>query len=133
MNFIGIHGSELLTMWSNEWEANVRNIFNKARQVAPCVLFLDDLETIGKIKRKRMNKIILFLFIAKSHGDVANRVINQILTEMDGMTAKKNVFIIGATNRPDIIDSSILRAGMIIKDLVVSENPSIMFQVVLII
>eukprot|EP01135_Chromosphaera_perkinsii_P000420 Nk52_evm67s78 gene=Nk52_evmTU67s78 len=99
-NFISIKGPELLTMWFGESEANVREIFDKARAAAPCVLFFDELDSIAKSR-------------GSSSGDSggADRVINQILTEMDGMNAKKNVFIIGATNRPDIIDSAILRPG----------------------
>jgi transitional endoplasmic reticulum ATPase len=93
-NFISIKGPELLTMWFGESEANVREIFDKARAAAPCVLFFDELDAI-----------------AKARGSSADRVINQILTEMDGMGAKKSVFIIGATNRPDIIDPAILRPG----------------------
>ena len=100
-NFISIKGPELLTMWFGESEANVRNIFNKARQAAPCVLFFDELDSIAN---KRGN----------SPGDgsgAGDRVMNQLLTEMDGMSSKKNVFIIGATNRPDIIDPALLRPG----------------------
>ncbi|RWW37414.1 hypothetical protein BHE74_00057477 [Ensete ventricosum] len=82
-NFISVKGPELLTMWFGESEANVREIFDKARQSAP----------VGDA------------------GGAADRVLNQLLTEMDGMTAKKTVFIIGATNRPDIIDPALLRPG----------------------
>merc|ERR1719480_182684 len=101
-NFISIKGPELLTMWFGESEANVREVFDKARQAAPCVLFFDELDSIAKSRG------------GSSGGDAggaADRVINQVLTEMDGMGAKKNVFIIGATNRPDIIDGAILRPG----------------------
>ena len=100
-NFISIKGPELLTMWFGESEANVRDVFDKARAAAPCVLFFDELDSIAKSR-------------GSSHGDgggASDRVINQILTEMDGMNAKKNVFIIGATNRPDIIDPAIMRPG----------------------
>lgn len=100
-NFISIKGPELLTMWFGESEANVREIFDKARQSAPCVLFFDELDSIA-VQR------------GSSSGDAggaADRVLNQLLTEMDGMTSKKTVFIIGATNRPDIIDPALLRPG----------------------
>merc|ERR1719415_478672 len=93
---------ELLTMWFGESEANVRDIFDKARSAAPCVLFFDELDSIAKSRGGDLGG---------DAGGAADRVINQILTEMDGMGAKKNVFIIGATNRPDIIDSAILRPG----------------------
>uniref|UniRef100_A0A9L0T011 Transitional endoplasmic reticulum ATPase n=1 Tax=Equus caballus TaxID=9796 RepID=A0A9L0T011_HORSE len=84
-NFISIKGPELLTMWFGESEANVREIFDK----------------IAKARGGNIG----------DGGGAADRVINQILTEMDGMSTKKNVFIIGATNRPDIIDPAILRPG----------------------
>jgi len=100
-NFISIKGPELLTMWFGESEANVREIFDKARQAAPCVLFFDELDSIARARGSS----------AGDAGGAGDRVINQILTEMDGMGAKKNVFIIGATNRPDIIDPAILRPG----------------------
>merc|ERR1719225_616027 len=100
-NFISIKGPELLTMWFGESEANVRDVFDKARSAAPCVLFFDELDSIAKSRGGSTGDA----------GGASDRVINQILTEMDGMGSKKNVFIIGATNRPDIIDSAILRPG----------------------
>ncbi|KAG7486480.1 transitional endoplasmic reticulum ATPase-like [Solea senegalensis] len=100
-NFVSIKGPEMLTMWFGESEANVRDVFDKARQAAPCILFFDELDSIAKSRGGS----------AGDAGGAADRVINQILTEMDGMSDKKNVFIIGATNRPDIIDSAILRPG----------------------
>ena len=100
-NFISIKGPELLTMWFGESESNVRDVFDKARAAAPCVLFFDELDSIAKSRGGSISDA----------GGAADRVINQILTEMDGMGNKKNVFIIGATNRPDIIDSAILRPG----------------------
>jgi len=100
-NFISIKGPELLTMWFGESEANVRDVFDKARAAAPCVLFFDELDSIAKARGGSVGDA----------GGAADRVINQILTEMDGMSSKKNVFIIGATNRPDIIDPAILRPG----------------------
>jgi len=100
-NFISIKGPELLTMWFGESEANVRDVFDKARAAAPCVLFFDELDSIAKARGGSSGDA----------GGAADRVINQVLTEMDGMGAKKNVFIIGATNRPDIIDPAVLRPG----------------------
>jgi transitional endoplasmic reticulum ATPase len=88
-------------MWFGESEANVREIFDKARAAAPCVLFFDELDSIARARGSSVGDA----------GGAADRVINQILTEMDGMGAKKNVFIIGATNRPDIIDPAIMRPG----------------------
>merc|ERR1711976_665489 len=106
-NFISIKGPELLTMWFGESEANVRDVFDKARSAAPCVLFFDELDSIAKSR-------------GGTSGDacvVSDRVINQVLTELDGMGSKKNVFIIGATNRPDIILKSNLRKSPVAKDV----------------
>ncbi len=88
-------------MWFGESEANVREVFEKARAAAPCVLFFDELDSIAKARGGS----------AGDGGGASDRIINQLLTEMDGMGAKKNVFIIGATNRPDIIDGAVLRPG----------------------
>merc|ERR1711977_803427 len=100
-NFISIKGPELLTMWFGESEANVRDVFDKARAAAPCVMFFDELDSIAKSRGGSSGDA----------GGAGDRVINQILTEMDGMNAKKNVFVIGATNRPEQIDPAILRPG----------------------
>merc|ERR1719215_2190601 len=100
-NFISIKGPELLTMRFGESEANVRELFDKARGAAPCVLFFDELDSIARARGSS----------GGDAGGAGDRVINQILTEMDGMGAKKSVFIIGATNRPDIIDPAVLRPG----------------------
>ncbi|CAI0471414.1 unnamed protein product [Linum tenue] len=100
-NFISVKGPELLTMWFGESEANVREIFDKARGSAPCVLFFDELDSIATQRGSSVGDA----------GGAADRVLNQLLTEMDGMSAKKTVFIIGATNRPDIIDPALLRPG----------------------
>lgn len=88
-------------MWFGESEANVRDVFDKARAAAPCVMFFDELDSIAKARGGSSGDA----------GGAGDRVLNQILTEMDGMNAKKNVFIIGATNRPDQIDSALLRPG----------------------
>lgn len=100
-NFISIKGPELLTMWFGESEGNIREVFDKARQASPCVLFFDELDSIATARGGS----------GGDAGGAGDRVINQLLTEMDGMSSKKNVFIIGATNRPDIIDGAILRPG----------------------
>lgn len=88
-------------MWFGESEANVRDVFDKARAAAPCVMFFDELDSIAKARGASSG----------DGGGAGDRVLNQILTEMDGMNTKKNVFIIGATNRPDQIDSALLRPG----------------------
>jgi len=100
-NFISVKGPELLTMWFGESEANVRDVFEKARGAAPCVLFFDELDAIANQRGGS----------AGDGGGAADRVINQLLTEMGGMGAKMNVFIIGATNIPDIIDTALMRPG----------------------
>merc|ERR1719507_2058909 len=100
-NFISIKGPELLTMWFGESEANVRDVFEKARSAAPCVLFFDELDSIAKSRGMSVGDA----------GGAGDRVMNQLLTEMDGMGAKKSVFVIGATNRPDIIDTALMRPG----------------------
>jgi transitional endoplasmic reticulum ATPase len=100
-NFISIKGPELLTMWFGESESNVRDVFAKARGAAPCVLFFDELDSIAKARGGG----------GGDAGGAGDRVMNQLLTEMDGVGAKKNVFIIGATNRPDIIDTALMRPG----------------------
>ena len=100
-NFISIKGPELLTMWFGESEANVREIFDKARGAAPCVLFFDELDSVGTARGSSMGDA----------GGAGDRVLNQLLTEMDGAGAKKNLFFIGATNRPDILDEALIRPG----------------------
>merc|ERR1711865_684075 len=91
-----------LTMWFGESEGNVREVFDKARAAAPCVLFFDELDSVG---------------VARSSGGggdaggAGDRVLNQLLTEMDGAGAKKNLFFIGATNRPEILDEALIRPG----------------------
>ncbi|CEP62380.1 AAA family ATPase CDC48 LALA0_S05e04346g [Lachancea lanzarotensis] len=100
-NFISVKGPELLSMWYGESESNIRDIFDKARAAAPTVVFLDELDSIAKARGGSVGDA----------GGASDRVVNQLLTEMDGMNAKKNVFVIGATNRPDQIDPAILRPG----------------------
>jgi transitional endoplasmic reticulum ATPase len=98
-NFISIKGPELISKWVGESEKGVREVFRKARQAAPCVVFFDELDAIAPRRG--------------SEGDahVAERVISQMLTEMDGLEDLKGVVVIGATNRPDIIDEALLRPG----------------------
>merc|ERR1712025_385570 len=100
-NFISIKGPELLTMWFGESEANVRALFEKARASAPCILFFDEIDAIAKQRGSGQGG-------ASEAGD---RVINQILTEIDGVGARKDVFVIGATNRPEVLDAAITRPG----------------------
>merc|ERR1719454_2756173 len=100
-NFVSIKGPELLTMWFGESEANVREVFDKARSAAPCVLFFDELDSIGTARGSG----------GGDAGGAGDRVMNQLLTEIDGVGAKKNVFFVGATNRPELLDDALLRPG----------------------
>jgi transitional endoplasmic reticulum ATPase len=100
-NFISVKGPELLTMWFGESEANVRDLFDKARQASPCVIFFDEMDSIAKARGSG----------GAGGSDAGDRVINQILTEIDGVGDRKSVFVIGATNRPDILDPAIMRPG----------------------
>src|SRR5919112_191460 len=99
-NFISIKGPELLSKWVGESEKGVREVFRKARQAAPCIIFFDEIDAIAPRR-------------GGSHGDshVTERVISQFLTEMDGLEILTNVVVIAATNRPDIIDPALLRPG----------------------
>ena len=109
VNFISIKGPELLSKWAGESERAVREVFKKARQSAPCILFFDEFETI-----------------ASARGDMSQRngnerVISQILTELDGIEELHDVMIIAATNRPDIIDPALLRPGRFDKLIEITE------------
>jgi transitional endoplasmic reticulum ATPase len=99
-NFISIKGPELISKWVGESEKGVREVFRKARQASPCVIFFDELDAIAPRR-------------GGSEGDshVTERVISQMLTELDGLEDLKGVVVIGATNRPDIIDEALLRPG----------------------
>jgi transitional endoplasmic reticulum ATPase len=100
-NFISIKGPELLTQWFGESEANVRELFDKARAASPCILMFDEIDSIAKARGGG----------GAGGSEAGDRVINQILTEIDGVGARKNVFVIGATNRPDVLDPAIIRPG----------------------
>jgi len=99
-NFIQIKGPELLSMWVGKSEEGVRKIFKKARQVSPCIVFFDEIDSLAG--RRGMDN---------SGNNVTERVLNQILAEMDGIESLKNVIVIGATNRPDMLDPALLRPG----------------------
>ena len=99
-NFISIKGPELLSKWVGESEKGVREIFRKARQAAPCIIFLDEIDAL--VPRRGSGS---------SNSHVTENVVSQILTEIDGLEELHNVLIIGATNRLDIVDPAILRPG----------------------
>jgi transitional endoplasmic reticulum ATPase len=100
VNFISIKGPELLSKWVGESEKGVRELFKKARQASPCILFFDEMDAIAPVRGSGTGD---------SH--VTERVISQLLTELDGIEGLKNVVIIAATNRLDIIDPAVLRPG----------------------
>ncbi len=99
-NFIAVNGLELHSRWVGASEQAVRELFGRARQAAPCVIFIDEIDTLVPVR-------------GGSDGDsgVNARIIAQLLTEMDGIQSCDSVLIIGATNRPDMIDPALLRAG----------------------
>lgn len=99
INFISVKGPELLNMYVGESERAVRQCFQRARNSAPCVIFFDEIDALCP----RRSDI--------ADGGSASRVVNQLLTEMDGLEARKQVFVLAATNRPDIIDPAMLRPG----------------------
>ena len=101
-NFISVKGPELLNMWFGGSEANVRELFDKARAASPCILFFDEMDSIARSRSGGGGG---------GSSETSDRVINQILSEIDGIGSGKTLFIIGATNRPDILDPGIMRPG----------------------
>jgi transitional endoplasmic reticulum ATPase len=106
-NFISIKGPEVLSKWVGESEKAIREIFKKARQAAPCIIFFDEIDAIGSRRGEEVGS------------KVGERIVNQILTELDGLEELYGVVIIGATNRPDLIDQGLLRPGRFDKLLLV--------------
>lgn len=103
LNFFSVKGPELLNMYIGESEANVRRVFQRARDAKPCVIFFDELDSIAP---KRGNQ--------GDSGGVMDRIVSQLLAELDGMSSgnsTSDVFVIGATNRPDLLDPALLRPG----------------------
>ncbi len=98
-NFISVRGPQLLSKWVGESEKAIREIFKKARQVAPSIIFLDELDAIAPVRGTEFGS------------KTSERVINQLLTELDGIEVLKNVVVIAATNRPEIIDPALIRSG----------------------
>lgn len=99
-NFIAVNGPELLSKWVGASEQAVRELFAKARQAAPCVVFVDEIDTLAPARGG-----------FASDSGVSDRVVGQLLTELDGLQGCPNVLLIGATNRPDALDPALLRAG----------------------
>jgi peroxin-6 len=103
LNFFSVKGPELLNMYIGESEANVRRVFQRARDAKPCVIFFDELDSVAP---KRGNQ--------GDSGGVMDRIVSQLLAELDGMSSgngSSDVFVIGATNRPDLLDPALLRPG----------------------
>ena len=98
-NFISVKGPEILNKWVGESERAIRDIFRKARQSAPCVIFFDELDAIAPVRGQSFDS------------GVTERIVNQLLSEMDGISPLKNILVIGATNRADILDPALLRPG----------------------
>ncbi len=107
-NFIQVKGPELLSMWVGKSEEGVRKIFERARQVAPCIIFFDEVDSLAGKRGNDMG------------ARVTERVLNQMLAEMDGLEDLKDVLIIAATNRPDMLDAALLRPGRFDKILLVT-------------
>ncbi len=99
-NFISIKGPELLSKWVGESEKGVREIFRKARQASPCIVFFDEIDALAPVRGGDFGD---------SH--VTERVISQLLTELDGLEVLEDVVVIAATNRPDIVDPALIRPG----------------------
>ncbi len=99
-NFIAIKGPELLSKWVGESEKGVREVFRKARQTAPTVIFFDEIDSIASVRSG-----------ASTDSGVTQRVVNQLLTEIDGLEELQDVSVLAATNRPDMLDPALLRPG----------------------
>jgi transitional endoplasmic reticulum ATPase len=99
-NFITIKGPEVFSKWVGESEKAIREVFRKARMASPAVIFFDEIDSL--VPRRGMRS---------ADSGVSERVLSQLLTEMDGITALEDVVVVAATNRPDIIDRAILRPG----------------------
>jgi len=99
-NFILVKGPELISKWVGDSEKGIRKIFEKARQVSPCIIFFDEIDSIASRRGMENNG-----------ANVTERMVNQLLTEMDGLEDLKDVVVIAATNRPDMIDPGLLRPG----------------------
>jgi len=100
INFIAINGPEMISKWVGESEKMVREIFRKARSASPCIIFIDEIDAVAPARG-----------YADEGNKITERVVNTMLTELDGLKILKNVFVLAASNRPDIIDAALLRAG----------------------
>ena len=100
LNFVAIKGPELFSKWVGESEQAVRDLFHRARRVAPSIIFFDEIDALGGERGG-----------AGGSGKVGDRVLAQMLTEMDGIEQLGDVTVVAATNRPDMIDKALMRPG----------------------
>jgi transitional endoplasmic reticulum ATPase len=107
-NFISVKGPEILSKWVGESEKAIREIFKKARMAAPCIVFFDEIDSVASVRG-----------MESGGARVGERVLNQLLTEMDGLEELHNVTVIAATNRPELLDPALLRPGRFDKVLLV--------------
>ena len=107
-NFISIKGPELLSKWVGESEKAIREVFRKAKMAAPCIIFFDEFDSIAPTRGRHT-----------SDSGVSEKVLSQFLTELDGLEVKKDIVVIAATNRPDILDPALIRPGRIDRILLV--------------
>jgi len=107
-NFISIKGPELLSKWVGESEKAVREVFRKAKMASPCIIFFDEFDSIAPSRGR-----------VTSDSGVTEKVLSQLLTELDGLESKKDIVVIAATNRPDILDPALIRPGRIDRILMV--------------
>ncbi|KFP29543.1 Peroxisome assembly factor 2, partial [Colius striatus] len=111
MTFLSVKGPELINMYVGQSEENVRNVFAKARAAAPCIIFFDELDSLAPSRGR-----------SGDSGGVMDRVVSQLLAELDGLHSTREVFVIGATNRPDLLDPALLRPGRFDKLVYVGIN-----------
>lgn len=111
MTFLSVKGPELINMYVGQSEENVRNVFARARAAAPCIIFFDELDSLAPNRGR-----------SGDSGGVMDRVVSQLLAELDGLHSSREVFVIGATNRPDLLDPALLRPGRFDKLVYVGVN-----------
>ncbi|NXG06145.1 PEX6 factor, partial [Sakesphorus luctuosus] len=111
MTFLSVKGPELINMYVGQSEENVRNVFARARAAAPCIIFFDELDSLAPSRGR-----------SGDSGGVMDRVVSQLLAELDGLHSTRDVFVIGATNRPDLLDPALLRPGRFDKLVYVGIN-----------
>lgn len=117
LNFLSVKGPELINAYVGQSEENIRDVFSRARSAAPCVVFFDELDSLAPNRGRTGDS-----------GGVMDRIVSQLLAELDGLDSKKDVFVIGATNRPDLLDPALTRPGRFDKLLYLGVPGSSKFQ-----